>query len=186
MEEILELEKQIEETNKHIEKLKKQVEELKEIAKQDKKEHKSLSDYRCYEELKFDTKYKFIDTTNKVVTNYFDNYYERDVRQLNCGNAYSGDTPNELLEREIKKRQLWFELEKHLKENNCLATNEDWKNRERHKCTVHYDYDYKRVYFESRITKKTNTIYSTNENVLENYMNTLSEEDMKIMFDVEE
>lgn len=184
MKEIIELEKQIEETNKHIEELKKQVEELKEIAKQDKKEHKSLSDYRCYEELEKDQEYKYIDSVNYIDTHYWDND-KADKKLFSYGNVYSIDTPNELLEREIKKRQLWFDLEKHLKENNCLATNEDWKELTRAKHNFYYDYVNDEVLIDDDCCWKVNTIYSTDKKVLENYMNTLTNEDIKIMFDVE-
>lgn len=168
-----------------VQELEKQLKELKqEIAKQDKKEHKSLSDYRCYEELKYGEDYTFITTANKVESNSWDdNNAEREF--LSVGNIYSIDTPNELLEREKKKRQLWFELEKHLKENNCLASNEDWKDTNMIKYYVCYNCNANEYTLDTWYHLKVNTIFSTNKEVLKNYMNTLSEEDIKIMFDVE-
>lgn len=176
-------------TEQKIQELEKQLEELKqEIAKQDKKqdkkEHKSLSDYRVYERLGEDTEYKIFDDCNEVMECIW-NDSEFDEARLTIGNVYSYNTPNELLEREIKKRQLWFELEKHLKENNCLATNEDWKYRCADKYCVDYDLSDESFYIEVGTVIKCNNIYSTDEETLKDYMKTLSEENIKIMFDVE-
>ena len=107
-----------------------------------------------------------------------------DKELLSCGNVYSIDTPNTLLENEIKKRELWFELERFLKENNCLATNEDWKNEHIDKYYVLYNYKDEEYEVCWGWFNKKNDIFSTNEEVLENYMNTLSEEEIKIMFDI--
>lgn len=184
MEEIIELEKQIEETNRHIEELKKQVEELKEIAKQDKKEHKSLSDYRVYEKLKDGEKYKTFDKYNEIMEEIWSSA-DLNIAQFKIGNVYSIDTPNELLEREIKKRQLWFALEKHLKEKGCLATSEDFKFCDMKKYFIVYDFSTNTLVIEINFTYKSKTIYSTDFEVLKNYMDTLSEEDIRIMFDVD-
>ncbi len=172
-------------TEQKIKELEKQLEELKqEIAKQDKKEHKSLSDYRCCRELEDGKPYKYISYANYINDYYWHND-ETDKELLSYGNIYTIDTPNELLEREIKKRQLWFALEKHLKEKGCLATNEDWKDENISKYCVYYDFMLEVIEIHEWTIQKTNTIYSINKEVLENYMDTLSEEDIKIIFDVE-
>lgn len=159
--------------------------EIGEIAKQDKKEPKSLSDYRCCKELGRDDTYKYISDLNEINTCIWDNEYEEDEYRLSVGNVYSIGTPDELLERELKKRQLWFALEKHLKEKGCLATDEDWKDKKRYKFIARFDYSKNTFLIDWQKCWKTNVIYSTNGKTLENYMNTLSEEDIKIMFDVE-
>lgn len=169
-----------------VQELEKQLEELKkEIQKQNKKEHKSLSDYRYYEKkFKLGEQCKIITSCDEIeISKMWDGDF--DNIQFRKGNIYSIGTPDELLEREIKKRQLWFALEKHLKENNCLATNEDWKDVEKPKDYVYYDYQSDHIKYETKWWCKENTIYSTDEEVLTNYMKTLTEEDIKIMFDVE-
>lgn len=172
--------------NERVKELEKQLEELKqEISKQDKKEHKSLSDYRVYEELGQDDRYKYIDFPTERIIEIIWEYDKFDNGEFKVGNVYSIDTPNELLERELKKRQLWFNLEKHLKEEGCLATSEDWKDEEKMKYSISYDIGSKTYDAYNCTSHKDNTIYSTDNEVLENYMNTLSEEDIKIMFDVE-
>lgn len=69
MEEILKLEKQIEETNKLIEELKRQVKELKEISKQ--KERKNLNDYRIYENLQYGMDFKCLNGRGRI---YYDTW----------------------------------------------------------------------------------------------------------------
>ena len=98
-----------------VQELEKQLEELKqEIAKQDKKqdkkEHKSLSDYRFYEKkFKFGEQCKIITSCDEIeISKIWDGDF--DNIQFRKGNIYSIDTPNELLARELKKRQLWFAL----------------------------------------------------------------------------
>ena len=171
-----------------VQELEKQLEELKqEILKQDKKEHKSLSDYRIYEYLGYGEEYKYISFYNKIEkTSWYDTNGDNfDEIQVKKGNVYSIDTPNELLEREIKKHQLWFALEKHLKENNCLAIDRDFTQDNKKKYFITFSRIRKCIEICANFTTKINTIYSTNEDILSNYLNTLSEEDIKIMFDVE-
>lgn len=155
-----------------------------ELNKKETKQHKSLSDYRVYENLPYGTNFKCLNGRGRI---YYDAWENSDTNNdcLELGNIYANDTPNELLEREVKKRQLWFALEKHLKENNCLATSEDWKDESKLKHFVCFNYSNKSFEISCNSNRKDNTIYSTDIIVLKNYMNTLTNEDIKIMFDVE-
>ena len=170
-----------------IKELEKQLKELKkEIAKQDKKEPKSLSDYKVYEPLKKGEIYKYINGLNIRDLHMYANA-DSDKSYLYSGNVYLPNTPEKLLKRECKKRQLWFGLEKHLKENNCLASSEDFKiGNATEKFSCYYSFLNGTFIINSSYDCKANTIHSTEIIELENYMNTLSEEDIKIMFDVEE
>lgn len=155
-----------------------------ELKKKENKEHKSLSDYRIYKPLKIGEEYKNISVYNNILKFGWSNG-ESDEIVSSYGNIYSIKTPDELLEREIKKRQLWFALEKHLKENNCLATSEDWKDENKYKYFVYFDCCDETFGTDCECAVRYNTIYSKSENVLRNYMDTLTTEDIKIMFDVE-
>lgn len=159
------------------------IKEIEELKNKETKQHKSLSDYRVYEELEKNNSYKFINHNNYIDTYNWCND-KTDKTFLSYGNVYSIDTPDELLEREIKKRKLWFNLEKHLKENNCLATSEDWKDSIKPKFCIRYSHRTDSYVIDYYNDFEIKTIYSTNEDVMQEYMNTLTKEDIKIMFDV--
>lgn len=159
--------------------------EIEEISKQDKKEYKSLSDYKFYKRPMQNYEYKYIDNFGDIETAIWYNDDCFSQSHLSVGNVYSIDTPNELLQREIKRHQLWFGLEQYLKEHDCLVTNEDWKDVEKMKYTVSYDIEHGCYDTCSCTTHKDNTIYSTCWEVLENYMDALLKEDVKIMFDID-
>lgn len=180
IEEINELEKELDQTREKLEDYKNALleQEMKD------KQHKSLSDYRCYKELESREEYKYISSLYTIEQAKW-NLSWFDEENLTVGNIYSIDTPNELLEREIKKRQLWFALEKHLKEKGCLATSEDWKDKEKEKYYIFYDYYDNEFDIGDNLFCKDNVIYSTDKVALYNYMKTLTTEDIKIMFDVE-